>query len=103
MKMQVRRFLAVLMALILISGFSVLSASVYNVNGDVDSFGNDIIDVRDLVRAKKLSAEDPETYNSSFLVQLKRILIGLAEVPTDADQTSSNGSESGAIYLPEVP
>lgn len=69
--------------------------SIYNVNGDTDIKGKEIIDIRDLVRAKKLSAQGSGTYNSVFLAKLVCILLGIDELP---EQNSG-----GSIYLPEVP
>lgn len=77
-----------------------LALSVYNVNGDMDTSGKSIIDIRDLVCAKKLAIQGNSTYNADFLTELTRILLGLAELP---NENGENMGGIGDIYLPEAP
>ena len=97
MNNSLKGIMSVLMVVVLLFSISlsVSAMSIYNVNGDTDIKGKEIIDIRDLVRAKKLSAQDPGTYNSVFLAKLVCILLGIDELP---EQNSG-----GSIYLPEVP
>lgn len=78
---------------------SVSAMSIYNVNGDIDNTGKDIVDIIDLVRAKKLSAEGLRQYDAVFFVNLKRILLEIDELPQNSGDNSGNGN----IYLPIVP
>lgn len=98
---SIKRCITLLLALLLFFSIflSVSAMSIYNVNGDIDNTGKDIVDIRDLVRAKKLSAEGLRPYDAVFFVNLKRILLGIDELP----QNSSNGGENSNIYLPIVP
>lgn len=98
MNASLKRLVSVLMIVVLLFSItlSVSAMSIYNVNGDIDVDGKDIVDIRDLVHAKKLVAQNLGAYDSAFLVKLVRILLKIDELP------EQNGYGGGAIYLPEI-
>ena len=100
MKLFTKRVLAAIIALILsLTATSLASAlSIYNVNGDTDASGKSIVDICDYVRAKKLAVGGNGTYNKEFFRILRRIIMGLEDLPPE-----NNGGSGGSIYLPEVP
>ena len=101
-KFPLKKLVTILIAaiLVLIISVSVNATSIYNVNGDTDNNGKEIIDIRDLVRAKKLSADNSGAYDADFFIKLRRILLGIDKLPIEENTSGSIGDE--AIYLPVV-
>ena len=110
---MLRKILAVFSVAILIFGLLHAAALTFT-QSDVNEDG--VIDVLDLVRAKKLEVSKPQTYNADFIAELMQILLGNSQPEENTSSqentgnTSSNTSSntggttsSNAIYLPEIP
>lgn len=101
--MRINRILAILLAItVLLFGIpycaAAYSLSDYNSNGDKDSSGKAIVDIRDYVHVGLQYAANPAICDKEFLKSLRNVILGKEELPQD-----SSGGQGGSIYLPEVP
>ena len=84
-------------------GISVSNAEKWNLHEDYDKDGNPLIDIRDLVSAKKKFGENPDIHEATFLVELRKILLGIPLNEAEEPEQNEKLNEQGEIVLPVAP
>ena len=95
MKYLVSKTVAIILVIVFMLGVSIIVSATneYNVNTDYDLYGNEVIDICDLVCAEKQDKSD------SFVLKLQCIILEVEGLPI----SDSEPTIRGGIYLPEVP